>query len=245
MKLLTYFVPSAEGHLYDFNNVIFVGIDVLRAGTTICSALKNGAKLIIPVAELYRVAEIAQKIEKSKVIIAGERNSKKVDDFDLGNSPLEFTEDIVRDKIIVFTSTNGAKAFLLGSRYENSYVGALVNVQSIVLEISRLVQECGNESVIIFQCAGNNGTFSLEDSFCAGAIIDGIMEINKKFELNDESKISLELFRTHRNEFHEYLLGSMHSKLLLSLGLKDDIDFAFKMNSYDILPKITKEGIKV
>ena len=164
MKIDILFTPSNvdELHLRDKNVVV---IDVLRASTTIVTALANGAKEIIPVASVESAVKISANLFGDVILLGGERNGKMIEGFHLGNSPQEYTEDVVKNKSIIFSTTNGSQAMVRSRYAKNLVIGCFVNVSKIV----EFVHETGGDFTII--CAGRNGAFCLEDTVCAGMIV--------------------------------------------------------------------------
>ena len=118
MKINVLFSPVNADELY-FANKITVMIDVLRASSTIINALSNGAKEVIPVATVEFAVKVSGGMFGGQTLLGGERNTKKIEGFALGNSPLEYSKDIVGDKFIVFFSTNGSKAIVKAKFSEN------------------------------------------------------------------------------------------------------------------------------
>ena len=111
MRLDVVFTPAglAPGEVQ--GRTVFV-IDILRAATAMCAALAHGARALIPVPSTEEALRLAQTIGGDGVLLAGERDCVRIPGFHLGNSPLEMTEDAVRGKLIVVTTTNGTQALL-------------------------------------------------------------------------------------------------------------------------------------
>ncbi|MCP4704775.1 MAG: 2-phosphosulfolactate phosphatase, partial [candidate division Zixibacteria bacterium] len=107
-----------------------VMIDILRASTTICYALNAGAKSVIPVSEPGEATEMRAKIGVENSLICGERDGIKIEDFDLGNSPLEYTNEIVNEKNIVLTTSNGTRTYAKAKNSGLSITGAIVNISA-------------------------------------------------------------------------------------------------------------------
>jgi 2-phosphosulfolactate phosphatase len=93
-------------HLYDLNNFIVVVIDVLRATSTIATALNNGAKSVIPVDSVAKCIELGRQLDS---ITAGERDGKIAEGLQHGNSPFEYPASFVKGKTLVLTTTNGTR----------------------------------------------------------------------------------------------------------------------------------------
>src|SRR4051794_21946566 len=89
---------------------IAVVFDVLRAGSSMVTALSNGAAEIRLVATPDEAREVAAKLQPGTFLLGGERGGVKIEGFDLGNSPREYARNRVTGKTIVFTTTNGTEA---------------------------------------------------------------------------------------------------------------------------------------
>ena len=103
-------LTPAEAGARSLSGRIVAVIDVLRATSTIVAAMANGARAIVPVAEIEDALRLAKTHGRDNVLLCGERRSRKIEGFDLGNSPLEFTSEAVADKLVVMTTTNGTRA---------------------------------------------------------------------------------------------------------------------------------------
>ncbi len=150
-----------ELQLRDKNVVV---LDVLRASSTITVALNNGAREIIPVASIESAVKISGSLFGEVTLRGGERNGKTIEGFNLGNSPLEYSETAVKGKSIIYCTTNGSVA-MAKSRYARILViGSFINLTKIV----DFIREENKD--FLFICAGrlnSIGNFSLEDAVCA------------------------------------------------------------------------------
>src|ERR1043165_5295506 len=127
--LYTSFSPALL-HLYDVSNCIVVIIDVLRATSTIATALYNGARAVIPVDSVSRCIEIGRQIEG---ITAGERDGKIAEGLSYGNSPFEYPREFIQDKMLVLTTTNGTKLLhmALDKGAKEIVIGAFSNLNAV------------------------------------------------------------------------------------------------------------------
>jgi 2-phosphosulfolactate phosphatase len=220
-----------------------VVIDVLRAGTTIARALANGAKEIILVESVESAVKISASLFGDVVLLGGERGGKIVEGFQLGNSPSEYTENVVKGKSIVFTTTNGAVAMSRGRYAKQMVIASFVNVARVV----DFIRNLGEDIVIV--CAGNQsatGGFSLEDTVCAGMIIDRAKEGNTGgVELSDSAFASLTLYRSFAPNLFETLEKSNHGRDLAELGFKDDIRTCASIDSIPVLPLLSGSVIRL
>ena len=110
MRAELFLIPGPVGEQRLLGKTLVL-IDVLRASTTICQALKSGARAIIPVLEPSEAAELRSKIGVDVTILGGEREGIKIDGFDLGNSPSEYTIEKVKGKTVIFTTSNGTRGY--------------------------------------------------------------------------------------------------------------------------------------
>ncbi|MCW8849880.1 MAG: 2-phosphosulfolactate phosphatase [Melioribacteraceae bacterium] len=237
MKIKTLLSPLNVEELY-FTNKTTVVIDVLRATTTIVTALANEAKEIIPVSAIEFAMKVSGDAFSGQTLLAGERNTQKIDGFSLGNSPLEFSSEIVKGKSIVLYTTNGSKAIVKAKYSSTLAISSFLNVKGVAESVIK-----SNEIVIL--CSGNNGLFSFEDSACAGSLIDELFEISDDLELDDASKTCLFLYRKNKNRLKKMLSETEHGIKLVNSGFKKDIEFAAQKNIFNIVPLYSKGTIKL
>lgn len=222
----------------NFTNKNTIVIDVLRATSTIVTALMNGAKEIIPVNSVEFAMKASTSMFGGQTLLAGERNTKKIDGFNLGNSPLEFTSENINGKAIILFTTNGSKAVVKAKYSKNLWIASFLNLSSISNHLIEL-----NEDVEIL-CSGRNQVFSLEDTICAGKIILEMQNIKEDIELTDSSKAATTLAKSLGKNIKKMLMESEHGKILIENGFVDDIDYCAKLNLTDIIPFYNNNSIK-
>ncbi len=127
MRIDVAFTPAGLAASEVAGRVVFV-VDTLRASTTICAALAHGARGVVPVASIEEAMKLAQTLERREVVLTGERNGVRIDGFDLGNSPLEMTEEAVRGRTLVMTTTNGTRAIVATAGAAAVYIAAAANM---------------------------------------------------------------------------------------------------------------------
>lgn len=197
-----------------------VVVDVLRATSTIVTALANGAKEVIPV----KTVEEALKRKERDVLVCGERNAKKIEGFDLGNSPLEYKSELVLGKTIVLTTTNGTQVI---ERVEGDSV-----IAASFLNVSAVVEYLKEKENITIVCAGTSGDFSLEDFLLAGMIVKRM----KREDLLDGALVAMRYFESVQNIREEIKRFSSHAKRLISLGFEKDVDFCTTEDLFHEVP---------
>lgn len=210
----------------DFQGKNVVVIDVFRATSVMITALKNGAK------KIYPSKDIAEALEKNKVtvdsLLAGERYGAKIEGFDLGNSPFEFSEEVVKGKTICMTTSNGTRAIKNSMSGDNIYIASFLNLSAIV---KKLLED--KKDVVII-CSGTEDKFSLEDCLCAGFIVD---RLSKQIYLHvDDFTISLQQLADKTTDIDEVLKNSQHYKFLKKIGCEKDLKFCMELDSCNLVP---------
>ena len=238
MKLDVLFSPVLADELF-FTGKTTVVIDILRASTTIVQALANGAKEIVPVGTIEFAVKVSGGMFGGQTLLGGERNTKKVEGFALGNSPSEYTTEVVTGKTIVFYSTNGSRAIVKAKYSSNLFICSFNNIKALAKHLKKL-----NEDVIIL-CSGNNNFFSLEDSVCAGMLINELTTGKKKNNLTDASTSALTLFDSFGKDIHKMLCETEHGQLLIKNGYEEDLKACAELNKKDVIPFYSGNAIKV
>jgi 2-phosphosulfolactate phosphatase len=232
MRLDVVFTPQGLAPADVTGRTVFV-IDILRATTAMCAALANGAKAVIPVASSEEAVRLAQTIGSTDLLLAGERNCVRIPGFQLGNSPLEMTEAAVRGKTVIVTTTNGTKA-MLACQGAAAVFGACAGNLSASAERAREVLERDGRVLIV--CAGRDGTFSLDDGYCAGRLVAAALgDHRSRRGLNDAAIASLDLVRRYGDEWHRPLRRSRAGRELIRLGFRDDVLDAARLDAYPVL----------
>jgi len=199
----------------DLAGRVAVVIDVLRATTTVTTALANGAAAVIPFADLEECR--AHREKEPDVLLGGEREGVRPPGYDLGNSPLEYTAERVFGRRIAYTTTNGTRALAACRGAEEVLLGALVNRRAIAERLA----SGGRDATLV--CAGKNGRPNLEDTFCAGAIIDMLDRLSADgVDLSDRARIALAVFRGQ--DAGSVLARCEHGRTLAGLGFGEDVD---------------------
>ena len=242
MKLDTFFTPCTSDVDKVFDDSYIIMIDVFRATSTICAAINNGAKEVIPVESIEKAVKLYHGLDKKVSILGGERHSIKPSGFDAGNSPLEYYPEVVRDKSIVLSTTNGTKIFKKGRNSKGKFIGAFVNLNALTDHLKNLVNSSKVEK-IIFQCAGNDGMFSYEDTLCAGAFIYNLQQLTQA-DLSDSAHAAMILYSTNASNLNNFLKNSDHGKKIAAIGLEIDIEVCLSLDRYPVVPEIKGNYIK-
>ncbi len=244
---------------------IAVVLDVLRATSTITTALEKGCRYVIPVAEVEEARALAK--DNPKLILAGERGAVKLPGFQLGNSPLEFTPEKINGKEIVLTTTNGTGTIKAAAeKAKLVLIGSFLNARAVA-------KEAAKHSNILFACAGTNGRFSMDDTLAAGLIIKELLALKgssdysgKKLAamrrqtnavyydeqpldnpqtlpvMNDSAVAAYRLAQYYQDNILDALYDTLHGQKLVQLGMINDLTYCAQLNTSNITPYY-KDGI--
>ncbi|MDX9924676.1 MAG: 2-phosphosulfolactate phosphatase [Ignavibacteriaceae bacterium] len=237
MKINVLFTHNIVDEFY-FNEKTTVIIDVLRATTVINTALYNGAKEIIPVSSVDFAVKVSGSVFGGVTLLCGERNTKKIEGFDLGNSPFEYSPEVVNNKSIVLFTTNGSKA-IVKAKYSENVVTCCFNN----LDATKNYLLDSNKDIEVV-CSGNNGHFSLEDLVCAGKLVTGIAELIDDVVLSDSATVSMAVAKSYGKNLKKLLQTTEHGKVLKENGYEADLDYCSKLNSVPIVTQFSSGVIK-
>ncbi|NCQ19033.1 MAG: 2-phosphosulfolactate phosphatase [Ignavibacteria bacterium CG_4_8_14_3_um_filter_37_9] len=237
MKINVVLSPSNVDELH-FSGKTTVVIDVLRASTTIVTALMNGAKEIVPVGSVEFAMKASSNMFGGQTLICGERNAKKIDGFNLGNSPLEYTNDAIGGKSIVFFTTNGTKA-IVKAKYSNEVLlASFLNLSAVVKYLLEL------KKPFEILCAGNNNNFCLEDTVCAGKLISETASLSQNVELSDSGLAAVSIAKTFGKNLKKMFSESEHGNFLIGNGFEEDLKYCAKLNITELIPVFASSVIK-
>lgn len=213
-----------------------VVIDVLRSSTTICASLLAGARAVIPTEGPGQAGEMWTKVGAENAVLAGERSGVKIENFQYGNSPSDFTPETVGGKTVILCTTNGTGIFERAVKAEAVFSGGIVNVAAV----AEAVAERGNDVLVV--CGGREGGFSIEDTIGAGLLIDRLKEPHGcQLELNDAAALSHLLYDKNRYSLAETVAQGEHGRFLASIGLGADLEICAGVDTMPVLP-VLKEG---
>lgn len=211
---------------YEATDAAIVVVDVLRATSTISAALEHGVEAVIPVSSM----EEALDWQAQGFRVGGERNGQKIEAFDFGNSPYDYMRPDLQGETVVLTTTNGTRALHLAQAQSNTIItAALVNLSAVMDWL-----ETRQQDVVIF-CAGWKNKLSLEDTVCAGALVDGLLK--RGFTAQDDAVLAARtLCHQAMTDPKKFLLAAAHRKRLMRLGLKRDIRYCLTPDQSSVIP---------
>jgi 2-phosphosulfolactate phosphatase len=216
-------------HLYDVNHAIVVIIDVLRATSTIATALHNGAKCVIPVDSVAKCIELGRQIDG---ITAGERDGMIAEGLEHGNSPFEYPREFINNKTLVLTTTNGTKLLHMAlDRGAGQIVtGSFPNLGSVC---DYLISQ---NLPVVLGCAAWKDRVNIEDLLFAGAVIH---QVKEHFTINcDSSQVAETLYSDAKSDLYEFMKtkNASHYHRLMGFGLEKDIRYCLTPDVANVLP---------
>ena len=213
-----------------------VVIDVLRATSTIATALVAGAVAVLPRRTPEEVDAEARLRAHERLLRAGERGGVRIPGFDLGNSPLEFVVSVVAGRAIGFTTTNGTQALDEAAALGEVACAAFLNRIAVV----RWLYARGRDVVIV--CAGTEGAFSADDVCAAGAIIEALRRLEPAIEVDDLGLTAEHGYRDVAGNLVDFLARTRHGRRLLDMGFVDDLAACAAIDGLDVVP-VCRDGV--
>lgn len=243
MKLSVYFTPLAVTPPVVAGKPVLV-IDILRATTTMVTALANGARAILPAETADDAMRMAQNLKSDDLLLAGERNLARIDGFTLGNSPLEMTAEVVAGKQLIMTTTNGSVALAAVGLGNPVLIAAALNFTAVAQAANEAFEDA-DEIVIV--CAGREGMFALEDAYAAGRFVQSLIAGRGRnaVALSDGAIAARELVRRYGDKWRRAISASAAARTLKLAKLKADVDAATESDKYDIVPRYADKLVKV
>lgn len=238
-QLAVHYLPNLVSE-HELAGATVVVIDLLRASTTICTALANGAREVRPFLEIADTLQAAEGLDRTTVLLGGERGGRLIPGFDLGNSPAEYTSGRVGGKPIFFTTTNGTRALRHARLAKRVIVGAIVN-------LSAVVEAVRNDPQVHILCAGTGGEITREDVLAAGAFVNRLTLASNDWQLTGPADAArqqwLELevaARTAGRSLSEQLADELRrtpgGENLVAIGHHQDLRLCAQIDTLFVVP---------
>lgn len=241
MKRLVYersvevcFSPALFDHILTTGDFVVVLVDILRATTTICTAVGNGVEAIIPVAS----HEEARQLKSQGFLVASEKDGVQLDFADFGNSAFSFTRDAIGGKTLVYCTTNGTRALEMAKSASSIAIGAFINISALTEWLARQ-----RRSVVVL-CSGWKNKFCLEDTLFAGALMERLLDTGLFQSDCDSARASMDLWSLAEGNVLGYVEKAAARHRLESLGLDDVIPYSFECDRVKVVPVFDGKVIK-
>jgi len=213
----------------DLSGSVAVVFDVLRATSTMITALSNGAAGIWPVRTIEEALALKQKIPG--VLLGGERHGERIDGFDLGNSPLEYTG--VQGRDIISTTTNGTIALRAAEGAASVFAASLLNAGAVATHL-----ESHPEESIVMVCAGTFRDPALEDILAAGLLAS----LLPGRALTDSAELALALYRQEQHDIPAALHRAKNGRALVSKGRETEVEWCARVSILPLVATMTRDG---
>lgn len=224
------FINSSSVEEGDVKGRTVIVIDVLRACSTIVTALNNGARAVVPVPDMAEAGKIASNLDQRSYLLGGEREGTKIEGYHLGNSPLDYTREEVEDRTVILNTTNGTVAVDRAREAEHLLIGCFLNAQSIV----KAIQKIGLDLTII--CAGHKRRVALEDTLCAGLILHELWENEEPEYVSDTARIAYTQYVNDQSHLIDSVRACNHAQNLIDKGFGEDVDYCLQLDSIPVVP---------
>lgn len=230
----------------DLSQTVCVVFDVLRATTSMVTALANGAREIIPVCEITEA--VALRAARPELLLAGERDGIRIlraqtgsVDFDLGNSPREFTRERVAGRSLAMTTTNGTRALQACRGARRVLVGSFLNLGAVA---NWLARERIEDLLVV--CSGTHEEAAYEDVLGAGALCDAVWAQFAAGPVADSAQVAREIYRQGSGDLLVAVQRARNARRLLALpDLRDDVPLCLQRDTANVLAELTVDGAVV
>ena len=230
MKKDVCFSPALYPAYHDPEAIVVV-VDIFRATTTMAAAFSNGVRSIRPVATV----EEAQAYKEKGWLVGAERNVRRCDFADFGNSPFDYTPEKVAGKEIVFTTTNGTKAITIAQSAYRVVTGAFINLQAVA-------DYCvGHKRNVVVLCSGWQDKVNIEDTLFGGALVDLLVNTGLYEKGSDSAVIAQDMWITNKEDLLRYLAPTDHVARLKANHLDDSIPYCLTLSITDRVPELAIE----
>ena len=228
----------------DLRETVCVVFDVLRATSTMVTALGHGAAGIVPVAEIAEALSLRQR--RPEVLLAGERDGVRIGGhltggrgFDLGNSPREFTAEAVGGRTIAMTTTNGTRALRACAPAAAVLLGSFLNLRATAEFI-----EHQHSSHLLLVCSGTLDQAAYEDVLGAGALCDLLWPKYGGGAVADSAQMAHRLFLLQQNDLLAAVSQSRNGQRLMGRpDLREDVPFCVQRDVFRLVAEMGKDGL--
>jgi len=228
------FSPRLFQDVLTTGDFIVMLVDILRATTTICTAVGNGVEAIIPVAS----HEEARQLKSEGFLVASEKDGVQLDFADFGNSAFSFTRDAIGGKTLVYCTTNGTRALEMAKSASSIAIGAFINISALTEWLA------GQHKNVVILCSGWKNKFCLEDTLFAGALTQRLLNTGLFQSDCDSAHAAMDLWDLAQADVLDYIEKAAQRHRLKKLGLDDVIPYSFECDRVKVVPVFDGKLIK-
>lgn len=214
----------------DLKGKAVIVVDVLRASSSIVTALNHGARAVIPVTDMAEAGRICAHMDTATSLLGGERGGRKIEGYALGNSPLEYTAEAVQGKTVVLNTSNGTRAITKARGAAEVAIGCFLNASKVIEFAWKAEQD------VVLLCAGSADRAALEDILCAGLILNQLWGGQEPKGHSDAAHIALTQYACDQGDLATTLARSNHARHLVELGFDEDVTYCARVDAIPLLP---------
>ena len=242
MKRLRVLMTRQEIEPEKLFDATVVVLDVFLATTTLLTILENGARSVLPAASLEEAEEVGGALDRSRLLRGGEQDAERIEGYDLGPYPEEYTPEVVGGKDVIFVTTNGTRAISSAVPAKKLLLGCLRNAPAV----AQYLEASGTKSVYVI-CAGSAGRFTIEDFLGASAILsrlngDGYLD---DWRLNDAAWLALDFAERYEGREKEALKRGRAGRFFLENGMAEEFDFVGDVGASELVPEVVEGRLKL
>jgi 2-phosphosulfolactate phosphatase len=228
LKLNVFFLPSALVHTPENAHDVYIVIDLIRATTSMTVMCEQGAQRIFAAGSVEQARE-AKRLYPER-LLCGERHGMPLPGFDYGNSPVQFSQAELLDRELIMTTTNGTRAFHACPPESVRLAGCFYNAEAVVSRALAMARKHQLDLHIV--CAGEVGSFGLDDAVCAGYLALEVQRQTRQagtsLQMNESALAAIGLYETYQPPRLSEYSNAVHQ--VLSIGLPDDPPFCMLTN---------------
>ncbi|CAN5706767.1 2-phosphosulfolactate phosphatase family protein [soil metagenome] len=206
-----------------------VVLDVFMATTTLLTILENGARSVYPAENLEQAEELRQRL--TNPLRGGEQDAERIDGYDFGPFPVEYSPEVVADRDVIFVTTNGTRTIAECVSAKKVIVGCLRNAPAVAHYL-----EASETGSIYLVCAGSGGRFTLEDFLGASTILSYMH--TEGWRLNDAAWMALDLARDYQDREMEALKHGRAGRWFIENDRMEELEFVGDVGASDLVPRV-------
>jgi 2-phosphosulfolactate phosphatase len=232
----------------DLSGALVVVVDVVRASTTLLAGLEAGARRVHAVESVEDALDLRRSIGEDDVVLCGERGGRRIEGFDLGNSPLEFEPESVAGKILVCTTTNGTRTLSRCESADELWLGCFRNRAALVDSSEKVLRgelEGPHPSRLLIACAGKEGRLGLDDQLCAGLIVEGLAVSVPGTRLSDGARSARATAKEIGMPTAAFLATTAAGEALVDIGLEADLEYCAELDVSRSVPRWEAGGFSL
>lgn len=223
-------------------------VDVVRATTTLLAGLEAGARRAHAVESVEEALDLRRSIGEDDVVLCGERGGRRIEGFDLGNSPLEFAPESVADRILVCTTTNGTRTLRRCEGAAELWLGCFRNRAAVVERLTephRAGFDGRPPTRLLIACAGKEGRLGLDDHLCAGLIVGELEASVPEARLSDGARSACATAREIGVPSAAFLATTAAGQALVDIGLEADLEYCAELDVSPSVPRWEAGGFSL